>query len=53
LVARIFDRVCRPCEKFAAKPGSCTVCGCRVRRSGAALRNKIKMKTEHCPLDKW
>lgn len=50
-VARIYDTICKPCEFF--KNDSCVTCGCRVRRSGAALLNKISMDTESCPKKKW
>jgi hypothetical protein len=52
-VQRIFQSLCQPCEFFDAARGSCRVCGCRLRQEGAALTNKIKMATEHCPKDKW
>ncbi len=51
-VARIFDTICRPCEHFDEGRGSCTVCGCKVSRSGSALRNKLAMMTENCPKGK-
>lgn len=50
-VERIFTQICQPCEKFNGT--SCSVCGCRVNRDQSALRNKIAMGTEHCPLVKW
>ena len=54
-VREIFERLCRPCERFDAKRQTCRLCGCRVRRSGSALANKIKMATERCPArpPKW
>jgi hypothetical protein len=52
-VRRIFERLCRPRERFDGRRGTCKVCGCRVRKSGSALVNKIKMATEHCPEGKW
>jgi len=50
-VARIFEDACRPCERFNGK--SCTLCGCRVNKSPSALRNKIRMATEVCPIGRW
>ena len=52
-VRRIFETVCRPCDRFDARRETCKVCGCRVRKSGSALVNKIRMATEHCPEGKW
>jgi len=48
-VAAIFTTHCQPCEEFGPDTQTCTICGCRVRQSGAVLRNKIKMATERCP----
>ena len=50
-VAEIYDTKCRPCRHFDQNRETCTICGCFVRRSGSALRNKIKMATERCPAD--
>lgn len=47
----IYAEHCQPCQHFNS--GYCEVCGCRVRRSGFALTNKIKMATEACELGKW
>jgi len=52
-VAEIYDTKCRPCRHFDQNRETCTICGCFVRRSASALRNKIKMATEHCPEGKW
>jgi hypothetical protein len=52
-VERIFDEVCKPCEKFDPKRGSCQGCGCKVNRDGRALKNKIRMATESCPEKRW
>ena len=50
-VDAIFEQACRPCDRFNGK--SCTLCGCSVNKSETALRNKIRMATEVCPLGKW
>lgn len=42
---------CRPCEKYV--DGRCKQCGCRVSKSRWVVANKIKLKTEICPLGKW
>jgi hypothetical protein len=52
-VARIYEDLCRPCERFDGGSQSCTACGCKIRRDSGALRNKIAMRTESCPLAKW
>ncbi len=52
-VQRIFETLCRPCEHFDAQKEICKTCGCRVRQSGGALVNKIRMGTERCPRGKW
>lgn len=43
--------ICKDCEHFNGK--GCGKCGCRVKKGGEAWTNKLKMKTEHCPIDKW
>jgi len=48
-VQEIFDTLCRTCEHFSVSRQTCKLCGCRVRRSGAAFLNKLKMATERCP----
>jgi len=40
-----------PCEHF--RDGTCKQCGCAISRSPAALRNKLAMATESCPIAKW
>ena len=52
-VARIHSRYCCPCAGYDTQREVCTVCGCKARPGGTAVRNKIKMGTEHCPLKKW
>jgi len=50
-INEILTTICEPCEKF--KDGACDLCGCRINRSPAALKNKLAMATEACPLGKW
>ena len=52
-VAEIFNNTCSPCVYFNRTRQSCKVCGCRANRHGSALVNKIAMKTESCPRNKW
>lgn len=48
-VREIYETVCQPCPRFDPVKRTCTICGCRVRASGAALLNKLRMATERCP----
>ena len=50
-VERIELELCKTCEKYT--DGRCKKCGCRVTASSLAVVNKIKMATEHCPMEKW
>ena len=52
-VRRIHETYCEPCEQFDETRQACVICGCRVRRRGVTLLNKIRMATESCPLGKW
>ena len=54
-VQAIFETCCQPCEHFDANRQVCKLCGCRVRPSGSALANKLKLATERCPASppKW
>jgi hypothetical protein len=36
--------ICRPCPNW--RDGRCALCGC-------ALAWKVRMRTEHCPIDQW
>lgn len=59
-VLRIATECCQPCRYF--RNGACGLCGCPCRTPaeesadpatlivGRALRNKIRMQTEDCPL---
>lgn len=44
-------QLCELCEKYA--DGRCNVCGCRISAAKNAFINKLRMKSEHCPLEKW
>ncbi|KPK54278.1 MAG: hypothetical protein AMS22_06135 [Thiotrichales bacterium SG8_50] len=44
---------CSQCNWYDKKSQRCKGCGCKVRAEGAALMNKIRMETEHCPRDFW
>lgn len=47
----IFTTYCQECEYF--DNGRCELCGCNVGTIKSPLLNKIAMKTEHCPGEKW
>jgi hypothetical protein len=49
----IYETHCKPCDRYDAQSGGCSVCGCSVNRSRFALFNKISMATQHCPMRKW
>ncbi len=50
-VQRIYAEHCETCEQLEL--GACKICGCNVRTEGLAIKNKLKMATEHCDLGKW
>lgn len=52
-VERLFNENCKTCKWFDPEKQICRGCGCRVAESGVAVRNKIKMATEHCPRELW
>lgn len=49
-INRIFQ-ICQGCELF--HNGTCRKCGCAVNQKKNALRNKIRMASENCPIRKW
>ncbi len=52
-VMTIHSQHCYPCDDYDSQREICTVCGCKAKRQGMAVRNKIKMATESCPKRKW
>lgn len=52
-IVQIFGEHCRLCDDYDERTSSCGHCGCRVNTSTVAPLNKIAMKTERCPLEKW
>ena len=52
-VKAIFDDHCSKCELRDPATNGCKNCGCIVSTSSVPLGNKIKMKTEVCPLGRW
>jgi hypothetical protein len=49
ILTTICDAKPVPCEHF--RNGSCDLCGCKINANPSALRNKLAMGTESCPLD--
>lgn len=45
--------ICKQCEHYHAEKSFCKICGCNLNLSRNALFNKLRMKTEHCPIGKW
>jgi len=46
-------KICEACSRYDSAKKACKVCGCKVKSGGRAISNKLKMKSEHCPLGKW
>lgn len=49
-IEAILEQHCKPCEHFTG--GSCSKCGCAVN-GDKKLLNKLAMRSEACPLEKW
>jgi len=45
--------ICQNCDKFNHVKESCSLCGCRCNLSKSSFLNKLRMKTQSCPLNKW
>lgn len=43
--------ICQGCEHYT--DGACAKCGCPANASQSALRNKLRIATEACPIGKW
>ncbi len=52
-VATIHTQYCAQCDWYDSKQQRCKGCGCKTSADGAALLNKIKMSTQHCPKQLW
>jgi len=52
-IKRLFETHCEPCDDYDSKKHRCRFCGCKVKPTGIAIFNKIKMATEHCPKGLW
>jgi hypothetical protein len=49
----IFNTFCKGCELFDPVEMACKKCACNVNTDKAPLANKLKMKTETCPMHLW
>jgi len=52
-VKKIHTNFCEKCDWFDREASRCRGCGCKVTSEGAAVLNKIRMQTEHCPRGLW
>jgi len=46
-------RICQTCSRFDHTREVCTRCGCVINKHKNALRNKLRMKSQHCPEKLW
>lgn len=44
-------QICEVCENYL--DGRCAICGCRLSASKSAFSNKLRMKSQSCPLGRW
>lgn len=52
-VEEILNTHCKQCSLYDSSKHICKKCGCQIQLGGVAITNKLKMKSEHCPLGKW
>lgn len=52
-IKKIHANYCLQCDWYDKQVQRCKGCGCKIQLGGAALLNKAKMATEHCPRDFW
>lgn len=52
-ISAIFDEHCNGCAMFDKARGVCNSCGCPASKDQPAIRNKLKMATEACPLGRF
>jgi len=52
-IAEIHSKYCTQCDWYDPEQTRCKGCGCATKAAGAALLNKIKMGTQHCPKQLW
>lgn len=52
-ISQLFDDHCSRCAMFDKERGVCNSCGCPASKDQPAIRNKLKMATEACPLGQF
>lgn len=52
-VKDLWERCCSKCKMYNQEKKACNSCGCAVSDGGFPLTNKLKMKTESCPLGQF
>lgn len=52
-IRAIFDEHCNQCAMFDRDRGICNSCGCPSNTNQPAIRNKLRMATEPCPLGRF
>ena len=45
--------ICKKCDLYDEENHACKKCGCKVSTDRAPLKNKLKMKSEVCPMGYW
>jgi hypothetical protein len=52
-IAAIYDEHCSKCDMYDKVRKICNSCGCPATKDQPALRNKLRMATEACPLGRF
>jgi ribosomal protein L37E len=50
---RLFNEFCNKCSMYNREKGICNSCGCPANTDQPAIKNKLKMATESCPLGQF
>ena len=45
--------ICHSCDHLDHGSGSCNLCGCRCNRQKSPFVNKLRIKSQKCPEEKW
>lgn len=52
-IEKLFDEHCSKCNMFDKERQVCNSCGCPASKDQPAIRNKLRMATEKCPLGQF
>jgi len=52
-IEALYDEHCSKCSMYDKVKGVCNSCGCPANTDQPAIRNKLKMATEQCPLGRF